>query len=46
MKKKSTKKSGFTLLETIISMTVTMILLVGVFSGYMMIIRSTKDTYS
>ena len=43
MKKKSTKKSGFTLLETIISMTVTMILLVGVFSGYMMIIRSTKD---
>lgn len=43
MKKKSTKKSGFTLLETIISMTVTMILIVGVFNAYIMLIRNTKD---
>lgn len=43
MKRKSKTKSGFTLLETIISMTVTMILLVGVFNVYMMLIRNTKN---
>lgn len=43
MKKKSQIKSGFTLLETIISITITMILLVGVFNVYMILIKDTKN---
>lgn len=43
MKKKSKMKPGFTLLETIISMAITIILLVGVHGAYMLLIRNTKD---
>ncbi|NRY59956.1 type II secretion system protein [Clostridium beijerinckii] len=37
------KKKGFTLLEVIISMTIISILSVGIYTGYMIMIRETKD---
>lgn len=43
MIKKFKRKSGFTLLETIISMAVITILSVGVYNAYLMLIRSTRD---
>lgn len=43
MKKRSSKKDGFTLLEVVISMMLITILSVGVYGGYLMIIRNTKD---
>lgn len=41
--KKSKVKAGFTLIEIITSMTITMILLVGVFNAYMMLIKNTRE---
>lgn len=43
MKKRSSKKDGFTLLEVVISMMLITILSVGVYNAYIMIIRNTKD---
>lgn len=43
MKKRSSKKDGFTLLEVVISMMLITILSVGVYNTYIMIIRNTKD---
>lgn len=43
MENKSQAKSGFTLLETIISMTIIMILLAGVFNAYIILIKNVKS---
>lgn len=43
MKKKCIKKNGFTLLEVIISMAIIGIISVGIYTGYMIMIRQTKD---
>jgi len=43
MKKKYMKKNGFTLLEVIISISIIGIMSVGIYSGYMIMIRQTKD---
>lgn len=43
MKKRSSKKDGFTLLEVVISMMLITTLSVGVYNAYIMIIRNTKD---
>lgn len=43
MKKKSKIKLGFTLLETIISMMIIAIMSIGIYSGFIMLIRNTKD---
>lgn len=37
------KKNGFTLLEVIISMTIIAIISVGIYTGYMMMIRENRD---
>ena len=37
------RKRGFTLLEVIISMTIISIVSVGIYTGYMIMIRETKD---
>jgi len=37
------KKNGFTLLEVIISMTIIAIISVGIYTGYIIMIRQTKD---
>lgn len=43
MGKKCMKKKGFTLLEVIISMVIIAIVSVGIYTGYIIMIRQTKD---
>ncbi|MGG7153528.1 prepilin-type N-terminal cleavage/methylation domain-containing protein, partial [Clostridium neonatale] len=43
MKNISKKKSGFTLLEVIISIAIISILSVGIYNGYMLLVKVTKS---
>lgn len=43
MKMKSKRKSGFTLLETVLTMMIIAILSVAVYNGFMLLVRNTKD---